>query len=160
MRKANFTSICELIPVILGGILLCLFSCSHSLQDMVDEYNSNFVPTKDKEEPSKPGDEDFDPDLMLFPTYYICTDGSVNLAAPESVTYKWGLYNSKNEDITATLKCYETCGPSDQEFRFYLPLSYPAVGVGTYKIELEVTDAVGNPYNDTATLIVYEQANF
>lgn len=156
MKKLNLQIELCIFAAFLLGFLLYMGGCKGSLQDMLTEYNSYYNPTKDERIPPKPGDPDFLESEMLFPSYYICQNGSVNLAAPESSSYHWVLKDKFNNDLTASLKFYENCGPQERDFRFYLPLAYPELEVGTYKIILEVTDAAGNLYSDSASLVIYE----
>ena len=157
MKKLNLQIELCIFAVFFVGFLLYMGGCSGSLQSILNEYNSYYTPTKDPRVPLKPGEEGFSASEMLFPSYYVCEDGSVNLAAPESASYKWTLNDKDNNDLTSSLKFYESCGPQQQDFRFYLPLAYPELAVGTYKITLEVTDATGITYSDTALLVIYEK---
>lgn len=159
MKKLNLQIELCIFAAFLLGFLLYIGGCKGSLQDMLNDYNSYYNPTKDERIPPKPGDSDFLASEMLFPSYYICEDGSVNLAAPESSSYKWVLKDKQGNELTNSLKFYNDCGPDKREFKFYLPLSYPEIGVGTYKITLEVTDAGGNLYADSTTLVIYENIN-
>lgn len=159
MKKLNLQIELGIFAAFLVGFLLYMGGCKGSLQDILNEYNSYYIPTKDERIPPKPGDPDFSESEMLFPTYYICEDGSVNLAAPECNTYKWELRDKQDELLTSRLKFYENSGPEEREFRFYLPLSYPPIEVGTYKITLEIMDEAGTVYSDTAMLVIYENIN-
>lgn len=156
MKKLNLQIELCIFAAFLLGFLMYMGGCKGSLQDMLNEYNSYYNPAKDERVPPKPGDADFIASEMLFPSYYICNDGSVNLVAPESSSYKWVLKDKMDNDITQTLKFYKNCGAQERDFRFYLPLAYPTIENGTYRITLEVTDAAGNIYTDSATLVIYE----
>lgn len=159
MKKLSLQIELCIVSVFFVGFLVYMGGCSGSLQSILNEYNSYYTPTKDPRVPLKPGEEGFNASEMLFPSYYTSEEGSVNLAAPESSSYKWALVDRDNNDLTSSLKFYDSCGPQQREFRFYLPLAYPALEVGTYKIILEVTDSEGNLYSDTALLVIYENLN-
>ncbi len=152
----SFVSLFSLFAffVVIAGVFS---GCTNSLSDMLDEYNQYYKPTKDEVVHPKPGDENFLESEMLYSAYYICTNGSVNLAAPESNTYLWRLYDSKGNNVTPSLKFYNLSGASKKDFRFYIPEAYPSLECGSYKVTLVVTDAEGNAYSDSAILVIYDQ---
>lgn len=155
-----------LFPLVLAALCFCILfpACKSGMDDMLDDYNSHYTPTKDPRIPPKPGDPDFDEKKMLFANYYVNNEGSVNLCGPnDCASYYWRIFNSTSDleqninDLATKINYYTNSGNKKQEFRFYIPNSSSILEVGTYKIKLVVTDSEGTVYTDIANLIIYER---
>lgn len=140
--------------LLLFGVSVSITSCNNSMQTMLDDYNKHFLPAETDIDPILPGEEGFIESNMLFSQYTVCEDGSVNLSAPESSSYKWVITNKNKEPIT-NISFYNKSGYRNKDFRFYLPKNN--IKVGSYTISLTVTDSEKNEYSDSCLLIVYEK---
>lgn len=150
-EKTRFLKNSELLLLCVAFLLFLqtITGCKNNLQTMLDDFNSKFTPTEDEVIPPYPGDPDFDEKKMLFPTYYICCDGTINLAAPYSSSYNWKLISPDKELVVTK---------NTREFIYYLPASFYEIKAGTYRIRLEVKDEENNSYIDEATVVIYDRA--
>lgn len=125
-------------------------SCSNNLQKMMDDYNQNFEPAEDEVLPPCPGDDDFDQTKMLFPTYQVCTDGTINLAGPYKCSkYSWVLQDKNGKELIKD---------SNRSFIHYLPKEFNnTITAGSYRITLTVIGDDGNTYSDSALMILYDR---
>lgn len=138
-----------ILAVCLIGFTFLFTNCKTGVQTMIDDYNSQFTPTEDEVLPPCPGDDNFHENKMLAPIYYICCDGTINLAAPyKCSSYEWKLFSPDKQLIEDIKK---------REFIYYLPTSHFDITAGTYQIKLEVKDSGGRSYNDTATIVIYDR---
>ena len=82
-------------------IIFALFSCSCSggMQEMLDDYNSNFTPYE--EENLLPGQDGFKEDSMLALIYHVPSTSTLCLIAPElpDAKYEWKMTTKNNEEI-------------------------------------------------------------
>lgn len=164
-----------IVTFILFSLLLPLCACKNNIQTMLDDYNGHFEPGPEPSHVKSPGDPGFTADGMLSMSYYVSSEGSVNLSAPPNCTsYTWTFYKShiktnpitaveetEYEDITDILYFYNNCNKHTKDFRAYIPNSqYEAdsyLNIGTYKLELVVTDISHKEYKDSCTIVIYKQ---
>ena len=155
---------------------LCLLTgCKTDINSMLDDYNSHFEPATNMAIILNPGDEGFREENMLDPTYFVSSEGSINIAAPyKCKSYKWNFYKivyhqqgsqseitSTLQDITAGLDFYPESGKTKREFRAFVPRSRISAGEeltpGTYILHLKVIGDDGYEYKDWCSIVIYEQ---
>jgi len=104
---------------------------------MIEDYNSHFEPATNMDIIVNPGDKGFVAENMLDPTYFVSSEGSINIAAPyKCSSYDWAFYKivytqqgsqseikSTLQDITAGLDFYPESGKDKREFRAFVPRS-------------------------------------
>ena len=164
LKKILFT----FIIVFLLGVLN---SCASSIDDVVDNYNTNFTSmdsTSEKKSGIAPGEPGFDEKNMLSPKYFLRCDGTLSLYAPPGcASYQWKI--TKVEEVTTTgqmgtvvkttieknIICNLANGSSmaTRAFSLYVPSS--GLKTGTYKLALTVTGKEGNSYTDDCIVIIY-----
>jgi len=136
---------------------LCLFyttlmftGCKTDFNQMIDNYNGHFAPTEDEVVPPCPGDSNFDQSQMLFPTYQVCTDGTINLAGPyKCKSYKWEFLDKEKNTLLQD---------TTRTFVHYLPLTFQnELSEGSYLIKLTVIGEDEQAYSDEALVIVYNR---
>ena len=153
----------KLLFVILMFLAL-FFSCSNSLDDMVDDYNGGF--TKDNteteedsaEETLYPGDDGYDQTEMLFEQYFLASDETLNLFAPSSkksaTEYSWTLTQPSDTSKGSNFAVlFQGTTYTSRRFVLYVPES--TLEEGTYKLVLTVETA-GKSYTDSCAIIIYE----
>lgn len=161
----------------IGGILLKSAICyilfllifvtgCNTVDDLVDDYNSTFK----IDNGSKilvdnaggivlcPGDEGFDPSLILRDQYVIPNDALLQLGAPLKCSkYEWTITNKAGTRVNFT--CYEASASvtayTERLLRIYIPYSH--IQCGTYRLKIAITGDNGVDYEDTADLIIYEK---
>lgn len=141
--------------------LLISSSCSNTLQDMLDQYNGNFmtyeIKTVRKKAPS-PGDFDFRAEDMLVDEYFVYEDGTLNLAAPDNcITYKWVMTDPVHDD-TVLLPLNLERSYVERTYTMYIPDS--GLQPGTYKLTLTVMSNKGGVYTDSCGVIVYQHYDY
>ncbi len=154
---------------------LMLSSCKDNVYTMLENYNSHYEPATNMDIIINPGDKDFKEDKMLDPSYFVSSEGSINIAAPyKCQSYEWTFYKiiyhqqgsqstitSTLQDITAGLDFYPDCGKDKREFRAFVPTSRIDTGEklkpGTYILHLSVVGNDGNKYKDWCSIYIYEQ---
>ena len=152
-------------------MLGALNSCKTSIDDVVDNYNTNFTSTdspSEKKSGIAPGEPGFNEKNMLSPKYFLRCDGTLSLYAPPGcASYQWKI--TKVEEVTTTgqmgtdvkttieknIICNLANGSSmaTRAFSLYVPSS--GLKTGTYKLVLTVTDKEGNSYTDDCIVIIY-----
>lgn len=164
-----------LYPILCLIIFSGLFSsCLNSIDDLYDQYNENFArntlleqllsqqseEVEDDNEHKTPDDPDFNQNDMLFDEYFVCNDGTLNLAAPPNCyNYSWTLQDpSANWKEVSILKYWEGSGPDQREFVIYIPDT--GLENKTYQLTLEVYDRKGNVYRDVCGIIIYDHYNY
>lgn len=145
--------------------------CSTSLDDMMDNYNSNFTSNDNYTTTTAgiaPGEAGFAEGAMLSEKYFVRSDGTLCLyAPPRCSSYQWKI--TKLEEVTTTgqggipitstietsISCNLSNGTSmtTRAFSLYVPTSN--LEVGTYRLKLTVKDKEGISYEDTCTVIIY-----
>lgn len=145
---------------------ISLFSCNTSMGSVVDDYNSNFIIDYSNSTTSdmlSPGDEGFNPSMMLKDEYFVGSDSTLNIFAPtKSHSQEWmvmdpltdepipvKLFGNNYEQYVATGKVFSInardCGLEEGR---------------TYKLQLKVTDQGGLRYTDVCAIVVYKRYNF
>ena len=167
--------------IVLTSALFSLFAaafftgCKDDVYTMLEDYNSNYEPATNMDIIINPGDEGFIESNMLDPTYFVSSEGSINIAAPYNCqSYEWAFYEiiyhqqgsqsaitSTLHDITDGLDFYPDCGKDKREFRAYVPRSRISADekltAGTYILHLLVVGNDGNKYKDWCSIVIYEQ---
>lgn len=148
-----------------------LNSCTSSIDDVVNNYNTNFSNTDSPSEESSgiaPGEPGFNEKNMLSPKYFLRCDGTLSLyAPPRCSSYQWKI--SKIEESTTTgqmgtivkttveknIICSLANGSSmtTRSFSLYVPSSN--LNNGSYRLALTVTDKEGKIYTDDCIIIIY-----
>ncbi len=137
-------------------ITVLLMSCSHSLDDMVENYNGAFS-SEEEEETEEEKKADFAESDMLYEKYFVADNETLNLSAPSGCSEcSWTLTDptdsSKGENF-ATLFEGSGIGYSEKRFVLYVPNSNLETGK-TYKLVLSVS-LNGNTYTDTCAVVIY-----
>ncbi len=138
-------------------LLFSLFSCS-DMEDMIEDYNSDFSSSgatvvTDLEGP-QPDDPDFNKDDMLYSEYFVYDDGTLTLAAPSRcLTYEWVLTDPVTEEVIDVTTLDGTL--LERYFRIYVPNS-GLESDKTYKLTLTVMGYKGGVYTDSCGLIIYK----
>jgi len=149
------------IPLLI--LLLLLVGCKYNIDSMLGDYNSQFqIENPTSESSPSPGDTDFDESLMLFDTYCIGSNETVNLAAPYRCdSYSWVVTDPiEGEDYEVPVKYFDGSTECHQRlFVAYIPDSGLKAG-RTYKLTLTVTDKEGNAYKDICELVIYQHYEF
>ncbi len=152
-----------------------LTACKDNVYTMLDDYNSHYEPATNMDIVINPGDSGFREEFMLDPTYFVSSEGSINVAAPYNCrSYEWSFYKiiyhqqggqsyiySTLVDITAGLDFYSGFGTDKREFRAYVPKSRisaeePLIP-GTYILHLKVIGNNGIEYKDWCSIVIYDQ---
>lgn len=148
---AKFLRFFCVILVFVPGILS--FSCSNSIDHMLEDYNSNFVHKVVEEKTLEPGDLGYNPDNMLLPEYFVALNASLNIPASD-----------RGRDFTWTMtKLNKSNGIRKTVFKskmknFVLQVSdHDEIEEGTYCLTLELTIASGELFMDEAFVFVYDQ---
>ena len=154
----------------LASVLVVLFavfttSCMNSIDQMLEDYNSNFI--KAHKLPIEPGDEGFDESDLLLEEYTVATDASLTINAPKTCyTYTWEIYKVEFlsesvggywiEDAKKVLISFPgKYSLTDQTLSFAIKEVSDFVP-GTYEIRLAVVGRNGVRYKDAATLVIYK----
>ena len=171
IRTVVLTS--ALVSLFVAGFALA--GCKNDVYTMLEDYNSHYEPATNMDIIVNPGDKDFREENMLDPTYFVSSEGSINIAAPyKCQSYEWTVYKiiyhqqgsqsaitSTLQDITAGLDFYPDCGKDKREFRAFVPRSRLSaneqLGPGTYILHLLVVGDDGNKYKDWCSIVIYEQ---
>ena len=156
------------------AFLLCT-ACKDNINTMIEDYNSHFEPATNMDIIVNPGDKGFAAENMLDPTYFVSSEGSINIAAPyKCSSYDWAFYKivytqqgsqseikSTLQDITAGLDFYPESGKDKREFRAFVPRSRISANeqlkAGTYILHLTVIGNDGKEYKDWCSIVIYEQ---
>ena len=156
-------------------LMLIATACKNDINSMLDDYNSHYEPATNMDIIYSPGDKEFKADRMLDPTYFVSSEGSINIAAPyKCSSYEWVFYKivynqqgsqseitSTLQDITSGLDFYSESGKDKREFRAYVPRSRISaseqLGPGTYILHLKVIGNDGKEYKDWCSVVIYEQ---
>ena len=172
--KRYCTTCQKLMLSFLAALFLCA-GCKNNINTMLEDYNSHYEPATDMEHIINPGDEGFRQENMLDPTYFVSSEGSINIAAPYNCSaYEWAFYKivyiqqgsqseikSTLQDITAGLDFYSESGKNKREFRAFVPRSRISANEelkpDTYILHLTVIGNDGNKYKDWCSIVIYEQ---
>ena len=127
---------------IIFALFIC--SCSGGMQEMLDDYNSNFTPYE--EENLLPGQED----SMLALIYHVPSSATLCLIAPEvsDAKYEWKITTKDNEEIMTII---------GSRLILYIP-NYE-IKPGTYWLTLTVKIGQGGEeqiFTDSCELVIFE----
>ncbi len=142
-------------------------SCANSVNSMLSDYNSGFssdVSVKKSSAALSPGDDGFNADNMLCPTYFVASDATLNLYGPEKcASYKWKLLQIAQVTKLNLTYSFEKSvayslsnGSSEVSRAFILYIPSSGLETGTYKLTLTVTDKEGKEYSDNCKIVVYQ----
>lgn len=131
---------------IIFALFIC--SCSGGMQEMLDDYNSNFTPYE--EENLLPGQEGFEEESMLALIYHVPSSATLCLIAPElpDAKYEWKI-TTKNDDEIMTI--------NGSKLILYIP-NYE-IKTGTYWLTLTVKIGQGGEeqiFTDSCELVIFE----
>ena len=173
MKSKTIVLTSALFSLCFAAVLLP--GCKNDVYTMLDDYNSHYEPATNMDIIINPGDSGFVEDRMLDPTYFVSSEGSINIAAPYNCqAYEWTFYKiiyhqqgsqstitSTLQDITDGLDFYADCGKDKREFRAYVPSSKidakEKLKSGTYILHLLVVGNDGNKYKDWCSIVIYDQ---
>ena len=159
----------------LAALFALTASCKNDVYTMLEDYNGHYEPATNMDIVINPGDKDFREENMLDPTYFVSSEGSINVAAPYKCNaYNWTFYKivyqpqgsqseikSTLQDITAGLDFYPESGKDKREFRAFVPRSRISANeelkADTYILHLAVTGNDGKEYKDWCSIVIYEQ---
>lgn len=160
--KKSFRTILFLMLV---AVAFLASSCMNGLDNMLEEYNSNFI--KQRKLPIEPGDEGFNESDLLLEKYTVATDASLTINAPKTCrSFTWEVY--KVEFISESVGGY--LAEDAKKILISFPGKYsltnktlsfavkevPVIEPGTYEIRLSVVGRNGIRYKDAATLVIYK----
>ena len=131
---------------ILFALFIC--SCSGGMQEMLDDYNSNFTPYE--EENLLPGQDGFEEESMLALIYHVPSSATLCLIAPElpDAKYEWKITTKDNEEIITII---------GSRLVLYIP-NYE-IKPGTYWLTLTVKIGQGGEeqiFTDSSELVIFE----
>ena len=173
MEKRTLVLTFALVSLFCAVIILS--ACKNDVYTMLEDYNSHYEPATNMDIIINPGDQGFREENMLDPTYFVSSEGSINIAAPyKCSSYEWKFYKilyyqqgsqseitSSLQDITAGLDFYPESGKNKREFRAFVPRSRLSaneqLGPGTYILHLTVIGDDGKEYKDWCSIVIYEQ---
>lgn len=156
----------KILLIITSTLLLSLIiSCDTSIDNIIEDYNSNFTPDPDmiKTSGPSPGEDDFTEDVMLENEYFIWDDSIFILAAPEfCVEYSWIITDP--DDSTNTPVPVHQYGEPETLFHqiwkgrdFCINIIDSGLITNkVYKLTLKAISKEGHVYQDTAALVVYK----
>ena len=167
--KSAFALCLMLLAVALSG-------CNHSIDDMVDSYNTQFTvgyaSVSDSYSPTtalKPNDEGWDESMLLYDEYFMYDDGMLILAAPDNCpSATWRFFDPDDEYslVTVTLRTGTDSNGNITYFKgaiyagdtltMYVPES-GLTGPKTYQLQLSVISEGGNTYTDSCGIVVYQR---
>ena len=148
------------------------FSCNNSIDDMLGEYNGQFTPvtltyasTEESDTTSdevyEPGDDKFYAEDMLYPSYVISQNSTLNLAGPRNCSsYRWTMTDpddEKEQELSITLMNGYT--KTTRKYVLYVPQS-GLYASKTFKLKLTVLGNDGHVYTDTCGISVYKDYYF
>lgn len=150
--------------------LILILSCNTSIDDMLTQYNSGFVPvsytyTTDENSAEvpvyEPGDAGFYAEDMLYPTYVISQNSTLNLAGPRNCSrYTWTMTDPDDEkDIELPITLMNGYTKTGRKYVLYVPLS-GLYASKTFKLKLTVLGNDGHLYTDTCGISVYKDYYF
>lgn len=152
-------------------ILVLLGSCSNSVEDMISGYNSGFKPasttyttetTSDESDVVyEPGDDQFYAEDMLYPSYVISQNSTLNLAGPKNCSrYTWSMYDPDDEtDTELKITLMNGYTTTTRKYVLYVPAS-GLYASKTFKLRLSVLGNDGHLYTDTCGISVYKDYYF
>ena len=151
---------------------LCTASCNNSVDDMLDGYNGGFKKgstsystsseQSEKEDAvHQPGDTDFKADEMLYPTYTVSQNSTLNLAAPANCSsYRWKMTDPDDEnEFELKIKLMTGSTITSKKYVLYVPQSGLYAGK-TFKLSLTVHGNDGYDYTDVCGISVYKDYYF
>ncbi len=158
---------CRFYVFLILILALSFVSCANSVGSMLSDYNSGFssdVSVKKSSAALSPGDDGFNADNMLRPTYFVASDATLNLYGPEKcASYKWKLLQiAQVTSLNLTYSVEKSVayslsnGSSETSRAFVLYVPSSGLETGTYKLTLTVTDKEGKEYSDNCKIVVYQ----
>ena len=152
----------EVLTIASGMNTCTLMGCSNSFGTMLDDYNSHFtINDKGGNGQPSPGDADFVANMMLYSTYCVSSEDTLNLSAPYNCNrYSWVV--TKFDDETETpveINYFNGTSGTTRDFATYIPESGLEVGK-TYKLTLTIEDMEGSIYSDICELVIYQHYDF
>ena len=128
---------------------------------MLDSYNSNFTPVVQTSSqtvsnvvlPDEPG---FNQEDLLYDTYIVAHNSTLNLAAPPNCTgYEWFVQNPATGSLdNIDVKTMNGSSATTRRFVVYIPKS--GLSANTYRLGLRVRSPSNKIYTDYCNLVVYQ----
>lgn len=157
-------------------LTISCFSCSNSLESMLNDYNDHFTPVIVREPDVStltPLDPGFNPKMMLLDKYIVSDQSTLNLCAPPGCnSYKWEIQDPETKGAASVaVKTMDGTNGRTQRLVIYLKDSrvknpgpdYGSNGLEggkTYRLCLSAFGDDGREFYDYATLAVYKDYYF
>lgn len=148
-------------------LIMFLTYCKVNIGTMIDDYNTNFI--EDTTERDKittfpsPGDDDFSEDKMLDDEYFVWSDATINLCAPDNCAeYSWIFTDPDDKEETPIPVHYFGTNEFDcLDSWTYRNLTINIQDSGltsnkVYILTLQVVSKEGSSYKDKAAIVVYQ----